>query len=45
MLEKLLGVGEKVFTVTFNKKVDNEHIINVLSTAPKSDSDLRKVAK
>ena len=46
MLNKLLAVGEKVFTVTFNKKVDDEHIRDILSTIKKSGkTDLKKLSK
>ena len=46
MLNKLLGVGEKVFTVTFNKKVDDEHIKSVLSSLGKSGKpDLKKLSR
>ena len=32
LVETMLSAGESVFTVEFNKKVDNDHIKDVLKT-------------
>ena len=36
LVEKLIGAGETAFTIQFNKKVDAEHIKNVLNSAGKA---------
>lgn len=44
LVQKFIEAGESVFTVQFNKKVDDKYIKSVLDAAdPKSD--LKKIAK
>ena len=44
LVETLLNAGESVFTVQFNKKVDEDHIKNALASAGKKP-DLKKMSK
>ena len=44
LVEKLIGAGESAFTIHFNKKVDAEHIKNVLSSAG-AEPDLAQISK
>ena len=44
LVEKMIGAGESAFTITFNKKVDAEHIMSVLSSAAGSKPDLKQIS-
>lgn len=44
MVLKMLEAGESVFSVTFNKKVDDQHIKNVIATAG-DKPDLKQLSK
>ena len=44
LVEKLITAGECVFTVHFNKKVNDAHVQSILSKAG-SEPDLKKLSK
>ena len=45
LVEKLLEAGESVFTVNFNKKVDEDHIKNTIAASAGKKFDLKKMSK